>query len=41
MQGGISQTGEPVAMTEQFATILRADRARWAEIVKISGARAE
>lgn len=33
---------EAVASTpEQFATTLRADRARWTEIVKISGARAD
>lgn len=42
-QTRLAATGsEVVANTpEQFATTLRADRARWAEIVKVSGARAE
>ena len=42
-QARLAATGsEAVANTpEQFATTLRADRARWAEIVMVSGARAE
>lgn len=42
-QSRLAATGsEAVAGTpEQFVTALRADRARWAEIVRISGARAE
>ena len=42
-QSRLAATGsEAVAGTpEQFVTTLRADRARWAEIVRISGARAE
>ena len=42
-QTRLAATGsETVAGTpEQFATTLRADRTRWAEIVKVSGARAE
>jgi tripartite-type tricarboxylate transporter receptor subunit TctC len=34
--------GEPVAMTsEQFAAFIRADAARWAQVIKISGATAD
>ena len=42
-QSRLAATGsEAVAGTpEQFVATLRADRARWAEIVKVSGARAE
>ena len=34
--------GEPVAMTpEQFAAFIRADAARWAQVIKTSGATAD